>query len=175
MRSSVRHFGILVRVVGMAVGIAVTAPAFADQGFLRIPGIEGESVASAHPREIVVLGYHWGRGGGATGLCENFAIDKYIDKATPLLLTAAASAQVLPDSKLFIQRLQGGTFEDYLTFTLSSPVVAKVVVGGVLATGQQMETVELTPLSVTVEYKAQLPTGGTSSVVSQVNCPQAKK
>lgn len=75
--------------------------------FIKIEGIDGESQDEAHAGEIDVLSWQWGAvnkgsaalgGGLGSGKVEvqDLHFTHFIDKASPLLFCAAATASTFP-------------------------------------------------------------------------------
>jgi type VI secretion system secreted protein Hcp len=100
--------------------------------FLKIDGIAGESQDPRHPGEIGVESFSWGEShlahaGAATSAgrptIQDFHIVKQIDKASPLLMLAAASGQHFRSAVLTAQR-PGEEPVEYLTITLGDLMVS---------------------------------------------------
>jgi type VI secretion system secreted protein Hcp len=76
----------VVAVAAVAAGLAATAPAMADDAFLNIPGVQGDSLDGKHTNEIDVLSWSWGPTGGSGGtVLRNLTITKRVDKASPAI------------------------------------------------------------------------------------------
>lgn len=108
----------------------------AFDGFLKIDAIPGESTDSAHPNEIVVLGWSWGMsqsgaalpGPGVTNKAtfNDLVVIKLLDRASPKLMLACASATILPQLELVL-RYPGGTNQvEFLKIKLEDVVVSKI-------------------------------------------------
>jgi type VI secretion system secreted protein Hcp len=76
--------------------------------FLRMDGIQGESFDSVHVGEIDVLSFVWdgicSSGGTAPATFSPVQVFKRTDKATPLLLKAAAQGSVISDATLTVRK-----------------------------------------------------------------------
>ena len=94
---------LLAGMVAAGVAAPVAAPA-ADDVFLNIPGIRGESTDSKHKDEIVLLSYSQsftnpltggGAGGGGTGKvnCGAVKATKLVDRSSPLLIAGVATGK----------------------------------------------------------------------------------
>ncbi len=108
--------------------------------FLKIDGIAGESQDEHHKGEIELESFSWGEthsvaapGGTAAGRVhiKDFQVAKRMDKASPLLMLAAASGQHFK-SAVLTARKSGGPSQEYLTITL----------GDVMVSSYQTETAE---------------------------------
>ena len=76
----------VVAVAAVAAGLAATAPAMADDAFLNIPGVQGDSLDGKHTNEIDVLSWSWGpTGGSGATVLRNLTITKRVDKASPAI------------------------------------------------------------------------------------------
>jgi len=100
--------------------------------FLKIDGIAGESQDSRHKGEIEVESFSWGETNsaptqGAVGTSrvniQDFHIVKRIDKASPLLMLAAASGQHFKSAVLTAQK-PGQQPQEFLTFKLADLMVS---------------------------------------------------
>jgi len=100
--------------------------------FLKIDGIAGESQDPRHPGEIELESFGWGEshlasapGTSATGRphIRDFQVTKRIDKASPLLMLAAASGQHFKTAVLTAQH-PGPEPQGYLTFTFTELMVS---------------------------------------------------
>src|SRR5258708_5399550 len=89
--------------LGATLALCWTASAYADQIFLKVPGINGTVTATSHAGEIFLTGFrtNGGRGRGAMGgggagagggggagapVCGQVTLAKPIDKTSPLFL-----------------------------------------------------------------------------------------
>jgi type VI secretion system secreted protein Hcp len=109
-----------------------TAGASPDSQWLDIPSIPGEATDIAHANQIDVLSWAWGvnnpgcPGGAASGgtvTLNALNVKKGIDKASPLLMLAAAQGTNLGTVTLGVRKA-GATF-DYLSFQLSNVVISR--------------------------------------------------
>jgi type VI secretion system secreted protein Hcp len=110
------------------VMLAVPAVAPADEGFLQIEGVPGESTARGHEDEIVIDAFSLGvtagpsaRPGGSGSARATFSdltVQKQLDRSSPSLLKAIATGQRFRKAVLTLQRNNEGTFE-YLKYCLT--------------------------------------------------------
>jgi type VI secretion system secreted protein Hcp len=99
--------------------------------FLKIDGIAGESQDQQHKGEIELESFSWGEthsaaAPGATAVgkvhIEDFQVAKRMDKASPLLMLAAASGQHFKSAVLTAQK-SGEPPQEYLTITFGDLMV----------------------------------------------------
>lgn len=100
--------------------------------FLKIDGIAGESQDQQHKGEIELESFSWGEthpaaapGATAAGKVhiKDFQVMKRMDKASPLLMLAAASGQHFKSAVLTVPK-SGEPPQDYLTITLGDVMVS---------------------------------------------------
>lgn len=108
--------------------------------FLKIDGIEGESTAKEHPKEIDVISWSFGVTNGASlvagkGLSggkanfQEFHFTMQASKASPKLMLACATGQHIPKAVLNARKA-GGTQQDFYTFTFTDLLVSSFATGG---------------------------------------------
>ena len=137
--------------------------------FIRIGEIKGESHDSRHKDEIEVVSWAWGltssapasSGGGAAGRASfrDLTFAHLIDRASPSLMLACASAQRFRDARLTVRRPGTTTPEEYLLISLADVVVTSVQSSGTEAAGSLLEEVSLNFARVDFEYRRQMPDG----------------
>jgi type VI secretion system secreted protein Hcp len=133
--------------------------------FAKIGDIKGESTDAKHKDEIEVLSFSWGMtnpppaGGGGDGggkaTFQDLSIVHRIDKASPQLLMACATAKHLPDATI-THRKAGQSQQEYLIVKMNDVIITGVVHSG--NAGQQAatsETVSMAFAKVDFEYKPQ--------------------
>jgi type VI secretion system secreted protein Hcp len=109
--------------------------------FLKLDGITGPVTDKQHKGDIQVesfsfglsnTGAHGSGGGGGAGKVSlsSFKILKPLDKASPLLLNAAATGKHIKWAELRFARKAGGTQMDYLYLKLDDVLVSSVQAGG---------------------------------------------
>jgi type VI secretion system secreted protein Hcp len=103
--------------------------------FLKLAGIDGESTDARHRGEIEVLGWSWGQSqeapsassgaGAGAGKVKHLdlTIQKRVDVATPLLLSACAQGRHISDGTLTTRSTNG---QEFLLFTMTNVFVTSV-------------------------------------------------
>jgi len=110
--------------------------------FLKIEGIEGESMDDKHKGEIEILSYSWGVMQAAAGVAstagslsagraqfQDLSIVKLLDKASPKLALACATGEHLKSAVLSLHRA-GGEKELYMEYKLTDVLITSVRPGG---------------------------------------------
>jgi type VI secretion system secreted protein Hcp len=107
--------------------------------FIKIEGIEGESIDAAHRDEIDILAWSWGMsndgtthsGGGGAGKVsfQDLTITKYVDKSTPNLMKACSTGAPIPGAVLIVRKAGADPIE-YLVIRMENILVTSVSTGG---------------------------------------------
>lgn len=173
MKSNVVYMS-FARAVVLAILVVGGLNAFAEDAFLRVETIPGESVDAVHPNEIEVLSYSLGvsntvaftSGGMQTGKAtfKDFTVTKYLDKATPKLMLAAAAGQHLKQVVLTVRRSGSIKPFEYLKIILTDVIVTGVHDGGD-RNSRATETVSFTYARIVVDYFSQKPDGSADAAV----------
>jgi len=132
--------------------------------FAKIGTIKGESLDEKHPGEVEVLSWSWGvsqtgsmghGSGGGSGKANfnDLHITHYIDKASPVLMTACATGEHIKDATITARKAGKGQLE-YLIIKMNDILITSVTPGG---SGGEVgvETVSLQPAKIDIEYKPQ--------------------
>lgn len=111
---------------------ALTANAAQVDYFLKIEGIDGESIDDQHPGTIEIDSFSWGvsnssslsGGGGGSGKVSvhDISFTSKVSKASPNLMLATATGKHYPRAILFVRKA-GGTQQDYYKVTLQDIMV----------------------------------------------------
>ncbi len=103
--------------------------------FLKLNGITGEARDKVHAGEIDVLAWSWGmtlkmnRGGGGPATApdvEQIHITKYVDRASPALMTALLRANPITTATLVCRKAGGDKPLEYLKIIMSDVLVTTV-------------------------------------------------
>ncbi len=145
--------------------------------FLKLNGIDGESQDASHKSEIDVLSWHWcvsqqsnmhsGSGGGSgKATVDDLQFDHFIDRASPNLIQYCLTGKHI-DEAVLVLRKAGGNPLEYLKFTLSDVIVTQVCPGGVAADeARPKETVRLSFAKLKYEYIVQNAQGGSGGAIT---------
>ena len=142
--------------------------------FLKLTGIEGESVDAKHKGEIDVLAWSWGlstpeaasaagAGAGAGRVkIENITIQKWVDIASPLLISSETTGKHITDGTLTTRKAGKGG-DDFLLFKMTDVIVTSVQVA--VDTNQLAESITLSFGKFEFDYRPTKPDGslGTGS------------
>jgi len=144
--------------------------------FLKINGIDGESMDSAHKNEIEVLSWDWqilqesnmhmGSGGGsgkATVKDMNFV--HHVDRSSPNLMKFCLTGKHIPEAKLVVRKAGGNPLE-YLKITMTDVVITNVQPMGSNTEERVKEKVSLAFAKVKQEYTVQNQQGGSGGAVT---------
>ena len=127
--------------------------------FLKLDGIDGESVDSKHKGEIEILSFSWGvsssasatRGGASAGKVSqnDFSFVKRLDKATPQLLGKVCQGEHLGSGMLTLRK-RGENQQEYLKIELENVVITSYQTGGSGGESEPVEQVSFSFQSVLV-------------------------
>lgn len=133
--------------------------------FLKLEGIDGESIDDAHSAEIDVLSWSWGmsqsgtmhmgEGGGAGKVnVEDISFTKYIDNASHALMLRCASGEHIPSAILTVRKA-GKTPLEYVIITFTDCLVSSVSTGGSGGEDRLTENMTINFAQVKFEYSKQ--------------------
>jgi type VI secretion system secreted protein Hcp len=138
--------------------------------FLKIAGVQGESLDDTHRDEIEVLSWSWGEtqpagtaaagGGGAAQVqMQDLHFTSSTSRASPKLMLACASGQHLAEAQLTCRRA-GKAQQEFLKVTLTDVVVSSFQTGG-SAAGDVLpvDQVSLAFGKIEIEYREQRSNG----------------
>jgi type VI secretion system secreted protein Hcp len=149
----------------------------ANDMFLKIHGIEGESEDASHQGEIDVIDWTWevsqkssvhmGAGGGAAkATVEDFQFSHFIDRATPNLTLYCLTGKHI-DEVVFYVRKAGEKPLEYMTLTMHDAIVTKVASQGQHHGEERpLERVRLSFARLKQEYVVQNAQGGSAGAVT---------
>lgn len=145
--------------------------------FLKINGIDGESLDAAHKDEIQLLNWGWkisqdstmhaGSGGGSgKATVEDIEFTHYIDRASPNLMKFCLTGKHIPEAKLTVRK-SGGNPLEYLKITMTDVIVTLVApTGSATDAIGGLEKVRLSFSKVKSEYTVQNAQGGSGGAVT---------
>lgn len=124
--------------------------------FLKLTGIAGESLDAKHKGEIDVLAWSWGlsqevasaagAGAGAGRVkIDNISIQKWVDIASPLLISFETTGKHITDGTLSTRKAgtAGKAGLDFLLFKMTDVIVTSVNVAASADTDRPTESITL--------------------------------
>ncbi|KAG8150608.1 Hcp family type VI secretion system effector [Burkholderia catarinensis] len=144
--------------------------------FLKLTGIRGESRDAAHPDEIEVLEWDWSAaqlsttlsGTGSTeGKCtaNDLTIEHYVDRASPILMLHCLKGNHIENAVLVVRKA-GGVPLEYLKITLDEVLITRINSVANLNMARPREAVQLSFARIRQEYVVQNAQGGSSGTVT---------
>ncbi|RZA30702.1 MAG: type VI secretion system tube protein Hcp [Proteobacteria bacterium] len=144
--------------------------------FLKIAGIDGESQDSAHKNEIDVSSWTWqvlqesnmqqGSGGGSgKATVKDLSFVHDVDRASPNLMKYCLTGKHIPEAKLTVRKA-GGTPLEYLKLTMTDVVITNVQPAGSSKDEIIKEQVSMSFAKVKQEYTVQNQQGGSGGAVT---------
>lgn len=144
--------------------------------FLKLSGIAGESQDDSHKDEIEVLEWTWniqqastmhaGSGGGSgKATVGDLVFDHYVDRASPNLFKYCATGKHMETATLVVRKA-GGLPLEYLRFTFGDVIVTCVAPALHANMARPREEVRLSFARVKQEYVVQNAQGGSGGTVS---------
>jgi type VI secretion system secreted protein Hcp len=144
--------------------------------FLKIEGIEGESIDSKHSKEIEVQSWSWGEsnagshgagGGGGAGkvAMQDFHFTVNASKASPNLFLACAEGRHIKTAKLTCRKA-GKDQQEYLVIDFSDLLISSFQTGG-SASGNvlPLDQVSFNFTKIEMKYRPQKADGTLDAVI----------
>jgi type VI secretion system secreted protein Hcp len=137
--------------------------------FLKLGDVKGESHDDKHKDEIDVLSWSFGvsqagsgHAGGGHGVgkasFQDLQFMHQYDKASPTLMKICATGEHIKKGVL-IQRKAGKGQQEFMVVTMEDVLVSSVQPSGSGGDGQTLEAVSLNFAKIEIEYKPQKPDG----------------
>jgi type VI secretion system secreted protein Hcp len=144
--------------------------------FLEIDGIKGESLDAAHKGEIEVLSWNWGMtqqssihagsgGGAGKATVNDLVFLHWVDRASPNLMKYCLIGKHIPEARLTVRKA-GGTPLEYLRIVMSSVIISGIKPSGDILDEQMQEVVSLSFSRVSQEYLVQNAQGSNGGTVT---------
>ena len=146
--------------------------------FMKVDGIEGESVDADHKGWVELLSYHYdavqsishsasSNGGASVGgvTLGDFRISKYIDKATPKLFELCCRGSHMKNVTIRVHRSGTEKFK-YLDIVLEEVLVSTVSGNGAENSGLPVELITLNYGRIKFEYSQQRRSDGVSAGIA---------
>ncbi len=137
--------------------------------FLKIEGIDGESVDDSHADEVDILAWSWGMsqsgtthmgpgaGSGKVNV-QDVSVTKYVDSASHALMKSACKGTHIPEVVLTVRKAGDSPLE-YIIITMEDVIVSSVSTGGSGGEERLTENVTLNFAKVYYKYTPQDKTG----------------
>jgi type VI secretion system secreted protein Hcp len=139
--------------------------------FLKIDGVQGESVDVKHKGEIDVVAWGWGESksvqatpssgssaGKGVACISDLKISKYIDEATPHLITSTVNNDTFASAKLTVRK-PGPAGLEFFTVTMTNVSITSYATGATLADDRLTENIMLHFNSAVGQYVPQSASG----------------
>jgi type VI secretion system secreted protein Hcp len=144
--------------------------------FLKITGIDGESQDAAHKNEIDVSNWEWqvlqesnmqqGSGGGSgKATVKDLSFVHNVDRASPNLMKFCLTGKHIPEAVLVVRKA-GGTPLEYLKITMNDVVITNVQPAGSAQDEVIKERVSMAFAKIKQEYTVQNQQGGSGGAVT---------
>ncbi|MFY8178231.1 MAG: Hcp family type VI secretion system effector [Limnohabitans sp.] len=144
--------------------------------FLKIDGIDGESMDSSHKNEIEVLNWSWqvlqdanmhqGSGGGSgKATVKDLQFIHNMDRSSPNLMKFCLTGKHIPSAQLTVRKAGGNPLE-YLKITMTDVVITNVQPYGSSDDETLKENVSLAFAKIKQEYTVQNQQGGSGGAVT---------
>jgi type VI secretion system secreted protein Hcp len=141
--------------------------------FLKLAGIAGESLDAKHKGEIDVLAWSWGlstpevasaaaAGAGAGRVqIDNISIQKWVDLASPLLISFETTGKHITDGTLSTRKAgtTGKAGSDFLLFKMTDVIVTSVHVAASADADRPNESITLSFAKFEFDYQPTKPDG----------------
>ncbi len=169
-------------VLASGVVIGAAQPALADDIFLKITGLPGNSMDSKHKDEIEVLNFQQafsgsgsavGSGaGGGKATCPQFYITKNVDNSSPGLAEAASYQRTFPSATLVVRQNSEKGYEYYKV--VMSSVIVQATNSQFTNEGGTYESVAFTARTSSMIYTPQKSDGSPGTPITKsISCTGA--
>jgi len=143
--------------------------------FLKLEGIEGESVDQSHGKEIDILAWSWGMsqsgtfhagsgGGAGKANFQDISVTKWVDKASATLMAKIATGDHIPKARLIVRKA-GKTPLEYMVIEMEKVMITSYSTGGSGGEDRLTENITLNFAKVHVKYLPQKEDGSGDSVI----------
>lgn len=145
--------------------------------FLKIEGVEGDSVKEGHDGEIDVISWSWdmsqeglahigkGAGGGKVSVGD-VQIAKRIDQASPSLMMKCCKGEHIPSAKLVVERAGGDKPLPYMEMEMKKVFVTMISPSISDSDTEGHEMISLNFESYEIKVTAQTESGGSGATAT---------
>jgi type VI secretion system secreted protein Hcp len=151
-----RRLVLLLCVLVPAWALAIPATAPADDFFLQVQGLQGDSTDIRFPNAIDVNSFSWGVASPdkKVGHFSDFDFTKNVDRSSPRLLELVASGQTIPTATL--SAVKSGTQRQlYRRFCFTGVVFTRLQSSATAAGGASSESVSFSYATVVERFSPQ--------------------
>ena len=160
----------------LATGLlAVSSAASAQDIFLKIDKVTGESADSKHKGAIDIMSWSWGastgtgrtaRGQQPASCVQDLHVAKATDSSSPELIMNSVTGEVAQEAVLTVRK-SGGDQQEFLTLTMKNVTVVSFQLSGSDGSGQlPTEQVSLHFETMTGAYRKQKPDGSLEPAIT---------
>ena len=147
--------------------------------FLKLEGIESDSLDAAHENEIIVDSWSWGMvqsgtthegpgGGGGKVSGGDMSVAKKVDKATPAIMKHCCNGKHIPSGTLTIRESGGDAPVEYLKIEMETIMITSYQTGGSSDDQDRIEEhLTLNFQSYVTTFTEQTATGGAGASTPQ--------
>ena len=122
--------------------------------FLKLDGVDGESIDKEYEKCIDILSWTWGMsqtgtthhgsGGGAGKVAvEDITITKYIDKSSLQLTSNSCSGKHIDKGSIYVRKAGGDKPLTYIEIDMTEIIISSVSIAGTQSDDRIMETISL--------------------------------
>lgn len=122
--------------------------------FLKLDGVDGESIDKEYAKCIDILSWTWGMsqtgtthhgsGGGAGKVAvEDITITKYIDKSSLQLTSNSCSGKHIDKGSIYVRKAGGDKPLTYIEIDMTEIIISSVSIAGTQSDDLIMETISL--------------------------------
>jgi len=157
----------------------------ANEYFLKLDTIEGESTKKGFEKQIEIDSYQWGESqGGSHSVGEHRTVGKVdmqpftcvvkMTSASPKLFLACATGSKIAKAE-FSARKAGGKQEVFLKWKLSDLIISSYQTGGSSSSEIPMDTFTIAYTKIEVEYKPETDKGMGAAVTAGYDLKKMEK
>ena len=145
----------------------------AQDVFLKIEGVEGESKDDTHKGEIDILAFSTGvsqsgtmhmggGGGGGKASFQDMHVTKPVDKSSTELMLRCASGKHFPSAILTVRKAGDNPLE-YMVYTMTDVLISSYSTGASAESERVTEQISLNFAKIQFDYKEQSQSGAVES------------
>lgn len=133
--------------------------------YLKIDGVDGESISKGHEKNIQISSFSWGASNPTTGVTgtglgagkvslSDMSFSANVSKASPLLFQKCAAGEHIAKA-VFTARKAGKDQQEFYKITLSDLLISSYQAGGSDSGDLPMDSFSLTFTKIHFDYKPQ--------------------